>query len=164
VHFWKGPPGGQALLQFWKHLQNLNSFSAAVKKRQGCHAVSHSYWPVNGTLTGRYEIKFFLCYAVSYVASTCRDMRSDRSAQQSSLEHRSMWPERCPVHITCCPWNASPKQFVLCTIASVLNFVGEGENCIKTWYITSNYIELNKNKNNIVSCFLLSSFKCINSL
>lgn len=86
VHFWKGPSGGQALLQFWKHLQNLNSFSAAVKKRQGRHAVSHSYWPVNGTLTCRYEINFFLCYAVSYVASTCRDMRSDRSAQQSSLD------------------------------------------------------------------------------
>jgi hypothetical protein len=57
MQFWKGP-GGQPLLQFWKHPSNLNSFPAADKERKnrGRLAANHSDWPVNVTPDVPFEI------------------------------------------------------------------------------------------------------------
>lgn len=135
VHFWKGPPGGQALLQFWKHLQNLNSFSAAVKKRQGSHAVSHSYWPVNGTLTCRSEIKFFFCVTL------CRTWRQLAGIWEAIGARSSRRPWiRAPVHVA----RAVPSAYhVLSMECKPKQLSLHRSQCVWFLCVQRNYIKIN---------------------
>jgi hypothetical protein len=63
--------------------------------------------------------------------------------------HRSMWPERCPVQITCCRWKA---QTIVLAPQPVFWFLCVGRNYIKTWYRTKLHM-INFLKTNILSCF-----------